>query len=168
MLAEAELDASAAGAIFDASGLYRYLLWRAWDRDLPRVGFILLNPSTADADRLDPTLSRCAGFARRWGFGAMLVANLFGYRSTKPEVLNGVEDPFGELNDAYLELVYTLSDRLVVGWGNHGLIRSAHRRVSFVGQSAYCLGVTKLSQPVHPLYQPYSAVPRRVLSRIGE
>jgi len=38
--------------------LYRYQLSRIWDEDKPTVLFIMLNPSTADADVDDPTIRR--------------------------------------------------------------------------------------------------------------
>ena len=51
-------------AVFDRGFRYRYALVRAWDARLPRVAFVMLNPSTADAERDDPTIRRCIGFAR--------------------------------------------------------------------------------------------------------
>ena len=83
------------GAEFDATGCYRYLLWRSWDGQAPRVGFVMLNPSRADAAVNDPTIRRCLGFARTWGFGAMDVVNLFAYCTAQPAVLRQVNDPIG-------------------------------------------------------------------------
>lgn len=74
-------------AIFDATGNYRYLLWREWDETGEAVGFVMLNPSTADGSVNAPTIRRCIGFAREWGYGSLWVANLFAYRSRKPERL---------------------------------------------------------------------------------
>src|SRR6266571_4112449 len=76
------VDAIEYGAIFDVNGRYRYSLWRAWSGYHPRIAFVLLNPSTADEERNDPTIHRCMGFARTWNFGFMEVVNLFAYRAT--------------------------------------------------------------------------------------
>ncbi|PHM62792.1 DUF1643 domain-containing protein [Xenorhabdus ishibashii] len=43
-------------------GLYRYDLWRVWDESKPNVMFIGLNPSTADHEINDNTITRCSTF----------------------------------------------------------------------------------------------------------
>ena len=73
-------------AIFDRTGMYRYSLWREWYADSPPVAFIMLNPSTADDRKDDPTIRRSIGFAHAWGFGALEVVNLFAYRATTIEI----------------------------------------------------------------------------------
>jgi len=83
------------GAVVDKTELYRYSLWREWNIDAPKLVFIMLNPSKADAYIDDPTLRRCIGFAKSWGFGSLTVINLFAYRSTKPSELRQVNDPVG-------------------------------------------------------------------------
>jgi len=65
-------------AVFSRDGRYRYALRRVWDDGKPAVLFVGLNPSTADAHRDDATIRRCTRFARDWGFGQLLVGNLFG------------------------------------------------------------------------------------------
>jgi hypothetical protein len=74
-------------AVFDETGSYRYLLGREWEGTGEAVGFIMLNPSTADAMTNDPTIRRCIGFARAWGYGSLWVGNLFAYRSRDPKRL---------------------------------------------------------------------------------
>src|SRR5437667_3282192 len=90
------------GAIFDVNGLYRYSLWRAWSVYHPRIAFILLNPSTADEQKNDPTIRRCMGFARAWNFGSMEVVNLFAYMATDYRELFQVSDPVGAENNRFL------------------------------------------------------------------
>lgn len=84
-------------AIFDTSKAYRYQLryqLNGGDVEAPPtnpVAFVMLNPSTADHLEPDPTVRRCMGYARLWGFSELLVANLFALRSTLPTGLLRVE-----------------------------------------------------------------------------
>jgi hypothetical protein len=77
------------GASLSLCGRYRFDLTREWgcrpvkpDR---RVAFVMLNPSTADGHADDPTIRRCMGFAREWGFDGLVVVNLFAMRATRPD-----------------------------------------------------------------------------------
>ena len=66
---------------------YRHALGRHWDNDKGFVLFIMLNPSTADAQQDDPTIRRCMDFAKRWGFGGIEACNLFDWRATDPKAV---------------------------------------------------------------------------------
>ena len=70
-------------AILSDDGRYRYLLERQWD-ERPRMAWCMLNPSTADANIDDQTIKRCIGFAKREGFGGIIVVNLMAFRATSP------------------------------------------------------------------------------------
>ena len=152
------------GATFDGTGRYRYALWRAWDGDAPRVAFLMLNPSTADARRDDPTIRRCIGFARSWGFGSVEVVNLFAYRTPDPEVLRRAPDPVGPENDRYLRRAARRAQRLIVAWGNRGGLLGrdeAVMRLLRKDGTVHCLGRTQAGHPRHPLYLRKDAKPRR-------
>jgi hypothetical protein len=143
------------GAIFDAGGRYRYALWRTWSNDYPRIAFIMLNPSTADEQRDDPTIRRCIGFARAWQFGSVEVVNLFAYRATDAKELLKVDDPVGEENNRFLIQAVERCSTVVVGWGTGGTLLGRDRQVMELlagRQDVHCLGVTKDGQPRHPLY----------------
>lgn len=145
------------GAIFDASGAYRYRLWREWDELKPAIAFVMLNPSTADAETDDPTIRRCVRFARSWGFGRLEVVNLCAYRATTPADLFAATDPEGTDNANHLDRACQTVHRVVVAWGNHG-IRLMPARVP---GGAWSFGLTKLGQPRHPLYVPGSTALQR-------
>ena len=140
------------GATFSADGRYRYRLWRRWDRSKPVVAFVMLNPSSADGRRDDPTIRRCIGFARAWGFGGIDVVNLFAYRASEPRRLREVDDPVGPDNARYLRRAIRRADLVVLAWGAHavaaGLLSLPRAR---------CLGLTRAGQPRHPLYLPRDA-----------
>lgn len=113
------------GADISKCGQYRYTLWRCWDDDLPAAVFVMLNPSTADAWEDDATVRKCVGFARRWGCGAVVVVNLFAYRTTYPKVLVTKQaagiDIVGPENDEVLATTLEKAQqrgwKVVVGWG---------------------------------------------------
>ena len=71
-------------AVLSEDRKYRYLLSRNWDDTKPTVLFIGLNPSTADEKEDDPTINKCISYAKSWGYGKVLMANLFAFRSTNP------------------------------------------------------------------------------------
>jgi hypothetical protein len=145
----------ACGAKFDKSGRYRYALWRAWSADYPRIVFILLNPSTADVQKNDPTIRRCMGFARDWQFGAVEVVNLFAYRATDGRELLKAVDPIGEENNRFLMCAVERCSTVVVGWGTRGTLLGRDREVISLlagRKDVYCLGTTKGGHPRHPLY----------------
>ena len=145
----------ASDAIFSSDGIYRFALWRVWNRDLPIRMQIGLNPSKAGRIYNDPTIARGITRAYRDGFGGFLMGNLYGYISTDPNELIG-EDCIGEDNDYYLREMIGLSDQVVIGWGS---FKQAHRRSGEVLQmieAPYCLGVNQDGQPQHPLYAAYN------------
>ncbi len=80
-----------AGATFSPCRRWRYLLWRRWDEAKPVANFLMLNPSTADEVKLDPTCARARDYAERWGYGALIVTNVFGWRATDPARMKAVE-----------------------------------------------------------------------------
>jgi hypothetical protein len=143
-------------AIFDVGRRYRFRLSRVWDATKPRICFVLLNPSTADAARLDPTVRRCAGFARGWGAGALEITNLFALRATDPRDLRAAPEPIGEGNDEAILAGALAADLVVCGWGIHGALRQRHRAVlttlTAAGVEPLALGLTKGGHPRHPLY----------------
>jgi hypothetical protein len=145
-----------ASAVLSPGGSYRYLLSREWDEALPRCLFIMLNPSTADATQDDPTIRRCIGFAKAWGYGTLDVCNLFAWRATDPKALLKVADPVGPENDAHIRRAAAGAGLVVCAWGNHGMLMLRGKAVNDLlrreGIASSCLGVTGTGQPKHPLY----------------
>ena len=86
------------------TGDYRYLLWRECDSSSKTVSFIMLNPSRADGEVNDPTITRCINLALSWGYGRLEVVNLFAYRTSKPSLLKQVSEPIGRDNECYCNL----------------------------------------------------------------
>ena len=74
-------------AVISDCGEYRYELHREWDKDKGKVLFIMLNPSTADAHRNDLTTRRCMNFAKKWGYGGIMIGNIYPFRAKRPKDL---------------------------------------------------------------------------------
>lgn len=148
-----EADGCLSRVWYSGCDRYRYGLSRVWDAARPSLLFIMLNPSTADEFRNDPTVARCEIRARRMGFGAMMVANLFAFRATRPADLKRAQHPVGDLNDAVLRHWADRADTTIAAWGVHGTLLDRARQVS-VGLPAATrhLGLTKAGHPRHPLY----------------
>lgn len=151
------------GAKFSGNREYRYRLWRTWDSATLPALFILLNPSTADETKNDPTVERCERRARTMGFGGLVVANLFALRSTDPKALYSHSDPVGEINDLAILSAAVNAGIIICGWGRHGayLSRGDHVRALLVKHniSMHCLGINKDGSPKHPLYVAYDVWP---------
>lgn len=114
--------------------------------------FVGLNPSTADDQCDDPTVRRCIGFAKSWGFGGLILVNLFAYRTTDPAGLTELDDPIGPENDRWIATAQARVDRVVAAWGNHGVLLNRDGAVLETLVQAYCLGTTNAGCPRHPLY----------------
>jgi hypothetical protein len=152
------------GADIDPTGTYRYDLRRSWGDDgFKVVNFIMLNPSTADASEDDPTIRRCIGFAKSWGYGGLVVTNLFALRSTDPKRIYHHADPIGPLNNFYIARWAGGADLVVAAWGAHGCIngRAAEvlHRLRGSGIVPHYLKLTMIGQPRHPLYLQSGLVP---------
>lgn len=125
------------------------------------VTFVMLNPSTADAFTLDPTVRRCLGFARAWGADVLQVVNLFALRATDPRELYVPDADIGDghVNDGEIlaALLGSGVATAVGAWGAHGALRDRGRRVLALLQRRFRvplqhLGLTKRGHPRHPLY----------------
>ncbi|KOF00671.1 hypothetical protein W7K_02885 [Stenotrophomonas geniculata N1] len=146
-------------AVISDCGNYRYLLTRPTQVVRPERGtalFLMLNPSTADADVDDPTIRRCRGFAKAWGCNGLTVANLFALRSTDPALLLSHAAPIGPLNDGWLRKLASEYGDVVCAWGAHSMAVGRSIVVAQLlrqaGARLWCLGTTKQGFPRHPLY----------------
>jgi hypothetical protein len=156
------------GALFNDSRTRRYLLWRRWDYSGPRVTWICLNPSTAGEKANDHSVTKMIGFAKRWGYSAIDVVNLFDIRSTKPAVLYGAKlnKLTSPKNDLQIVKSCRQSKIIICAWGGHGSLHGRDETVIKMLLSSavtrYKIHVLKFNAdgtPAHPLMMPYSLVP---------
>jgi hypothetical protein len=147
-----DLNGGGGMCVWSEDHVYRYVLQRQWG-PRPHVLFIMLNPSTADHVYEDATVKRCTGYARREGFGGILVCNLFAFVSTDPNGLKRSSDPVGPRNMEAIAVSETVTDATIVAWGARGSWRSQDARVATVlKRHAFCLGNGRSGHPMHPLY----------------
>lgn len=146
-------------ATISPCGKYRYRLSRVWGEGPERRVFVMLNPSTADAEHDDPTIRRCIAFAQAWGDSGLEVVNLFALRATDPRELKkaGAIHAIGPENDAHLLAATAMAgDRWVIAaWGTGGTLYGRDKQVRrlLAGRLAY-LRLTKDGHPAHPLRLP--------------
>lgn len=154
-------------AIISPCGAYRYTLSRGWGlttlaRSNGILTVVMLNPSTADATKNDPTIRRVMDFAFGHLFAGIRVLNLFALRATNPDELLHHPDPVGPHNDQHLRAALAAAvdaDRPVLAaWGAYAgkkwsAIDRADQVMALVpGVRWVCLGTTKHGSPRHPLY----------------
>jgi len=152
-----------AGAKFSSCRRWRYLLWRCWDARRPAANFLMLNPSTADEFKLDPSCTRARNYAERWGYGALIVTNIFGWRSTDPGRLKLVKNPVGRGNDRAIVRAAREAAIVVCAWGNHGEHLGRGEKVAGMlrasGVRLHLLRKNQEGHPAHPLYLPGNLTP---------
>jgi hypothetical protein len=156
---------SASGAQFSPCRRWRYLLWRRWDEGRPLANFLMLNPSTADEVQLDPSCTRARIYAERWGYGGLIVTNIFGWRATDPGEMKAVRDPVGRGNDAAIVRAAKEAALVVCAWGNHGAHQERSATVLTALRSRQValnyLKINSSGEPAHPLYLRGSLEPTR-------
>lgn len=142
-------------AIFDKSGKYRYLLSRMWDSSLPKLLYIMLNPSIANATIEDRTSKQCLYFAKKLDFGSFEVVNLYSLISTNPKNLKvSTIDPIGNETDHYILEAASKADKIIAAWGCNHFFNNRNGEVAeMLKQRKYklfCFEKTKYGHPRHP------------------
>lgn len=155
------------GAEISEDGLYRFTLTRQVESS-PRpalvdqsVLFLMNNPSTADTTVDDPTIRRCTGFARGWGYGWLDVGNVNPTRATDPKDADIPPEDVLEENEDWLRLLAFRADLIVAAWGAAAPQVLVDRVMALVEpiQTVKALALTKAGQPRHPLYLKADLVP---------
>ena len=110
-------------AVISRCEKYRYKLTRTWDEDKGKVLFIMLNPSTANHIENDLTTIRCINFAEKWGYGGIMIGNIYPFRAKRPKDLKKwIDDDTISLesyssNVAHVEEMAEQADMIVCAWG---------------------------------------------------
>ena len=147
-------------AVFSPCRKYRYSLSRTWDINQKIILFIGLNPSTADETNEDPTIRRCLFYSSRWGFGGLIMVNLFAFRATLPKDLKNSKHPVGRDNNQFIIHAHKEASITIAAWGNDGDLYNRDQEVLEIISNPMCLKVNKTGQPAHPLYQKKDIKPK--------
>ena len=158
-------------ACFSKKAKYRYLLGRRLSDSPGRLLFIMLNPSTANEKKPDPTISKCIEIARASGFGELEVVNLYAFRAPKQTDLWQQKGPKGKDNDKYIRKALESADRVILAWGSS--IGQSKKRKERAGKVVgmvikatrkrpYHLGLNQNGEPKHPKQRvAYDPTPKR-------
>lgn len=148
------------GAIFDndAAPRYRYALWHIWDMDKALVMFIGLNPSMINEKSENPTLRRVIQFAKDWGYGGVVMTNLYAYITPYPDELKKCKEPTGAESDKWLKRAAKACDEVVFAWGRwESNVRV--QEIIDMFPKAKALVINKNGTPRHPLYVKSDTIP---------
>lgn len=146
--------------------------WCAW---------LMLNPSTADAQKADPTAARVTHFSKAFGCDGWIGVNLYPFISSDPSAMwswanwqnhgpayDVRDDLQANLRD--IESAARQSVRRMVAFGAAAIYHDEpwlEQCLEAFGQPAdipaderfYCLGVNSIGQPLHPLARGKMRVP---------
>lgn len=153
-------------AEFSPCETYRYRLTReiAGVAGGKVCNFVMLNPSTADAEANDATIRRCIAYCKAWGYARLVVTNLFALRSKDPALLRRAADPVGPENDRVLGTQALAADLVLCGWGAEGRLWKRggviRRALTVAGVPLFMLRLAANGEPCHPLYLPGHLTPQ--------
>lgn len=141
------------GAQFSEDRKFRYALWRRWDRALPMIMFIGLNPSTADEDTDDATIRSITRICKHNGYGGFYMMNCFPSISTDPKLIQRNEQS-EVFNNNLIEMYSKSCDHVIFAWGSFDIVKESGRDKELIKMfpNAKALFVNKNGSPKHPLY----------------
>lgn len=151
-------------AVFSDCGLYRYLLEHDYGRSGPVISLGMVNPSDADGEKNDPTMTKVDGFAYRLGARKVIVWNLCALVNKDVRSLSRAVDPIGPENYRYIVQSIQQAEIHIVAWGPTSKLpkslrtkwRSAVDVLCAAGANPLCWGTAKDGQPRHPLMVAYA------------
>ncbi len=136
------------------------------ESEAKRCVWLMLNPSTADAFKPDPTVTECRKRSIAMGADVFEVVNLFAMRSPYPRDLKKCAAGYrgdDAINNAEILAACSGAYRVIAAWGNDGAIggREAivRRLLDEHGYRLHCLGTTDGGFPKHPLARGVHRIP---------
>lgn len=117
-------------ALFDNKSVptRRYYFRVTWDRNKRILGYLLLNPSTADMVDDDPTSKFLIAFAKSKGFGGIIITNVLSIIDPESQKIDIYDYRNDSKNIRYIRRMLQYSDLVVVGWGTKGKLAASRLR----------------------------------------
>lgn len=147
-------------------GDHRYDLTRAWGAG-PPICWVMLNPSTADGLQDDPTIWNIMCRSLRWGFGSLVVVNIYSFRSSSPVQMkrwlrvtsNATSFDYANANKAHVATLLAGCEMVIAAWGAHAENDAVNHFLGFEPPPLHCLGINNDGSPRHPLSRGRNWVP---------
>lgn len=151
-------------ATFSTCRLFRYLLEHDFGGTGPVISLGMVNPSIADDEKNDATMTKVDGFAHRLGASKVIVWNKYALIDKDVRVLRRAPDPIGPDNNEYIAQAIRGADIHIVAWGPLSKLpkplRNRWREVEAVlmmsDAKPMCWGTAQDGQPRHPLMLAYA------------
>ena len=154
------------GAVLSDDRKHRYWLWRRWAWSLPMLVVVMFNPSTADEKKDDLTVQRLCKWAKRWGYGGILIINLNSHRSSDPRALWGMAEVRrrGDGQEAAvreaLDIARQQGTPVLAAWGDLASDADIAPMVEQIGTlNLICLGTNASGSPKHPMARGKARIP---------
>ena len=151
-------------ASLSSDGLYRWTLTRRWGEG-GTVCWIMLNPSTADAEKDDPTIRSIIKRSRLWGYGGLVVVNRFPLRTPFPETCRKwarrAPSDVTIHNAVVMKVQMRHADLIVAAWGAVDWLEGTADEFEL-----HCIGTTASGAPKHPLARGKHWVPEDTPSQL--
>jgi hypothetical protein len=146
-------DGVSRASVYSQDNTKRYAYVQLWQPDDSMILWIMLNPGTGDTEmRRRNTLERCKLWSQRWGFGGLLIGNVFPTRAKSARSLARLNQPSDPVNDQALHFLVGRANEIVVAWGSKVRVREHAPWLLPLLHGAKCLGTTAKGEPRHPLY----------------
>lgn len=170
-------------ARFSREGTLRNEIRRWWVKEPRRwAAWLMLNPSIAAKDRNDPTALRVTHFSQAAGCDGWIGVNLYPFIASKPEDMWrwanwNAHGPAWDVRDDLLQNLHDIEEASresvlrVVAFGASAIYHDEpwlEQCLEAFGQPAtrpdadeefYCLGVSSIGQPLHPMARGRMRVP---------
>ena len=136
-------------AEFSLDGHNRYSLSRIWENKLPKVLFIMLNPSIANSKKNDPTIRKIISYSKSWGFGGVYVGNIYSNISPYPKDIRLIKFHREKKNIESIKKMKEKTELSVFAWGNN---EKTPNWLKALIKKPYYIELSKNGIPKHPLY----------------